>query len=280
MKWHMKWLAAMTSAGLVCLMVGVVSAQQSTTTEMKRFEVISVDGNKVVLRGTEGSKEFTVSEDFRFDVNGQKISVHQLKPGMKGTATITTITTVTPVTVTEIRNGEVLQASGGSVVIKGPNGIKMFNQGDVDKRNITVMKDGKPVDISELRAGDHLSATIVTEKPPKTVTERQVQASIATGTPISTAPAAAPAAKSTTGTTGTSKPAGGTAAAGTAGTSKPATAAAPATGAGATGAAGGTEPGAKKLPKSASSLPLVGVIGLVALTFAAALAVRRRRLAR
>ena len=37
------------------------------------------------------------------------MSVRELKPGMKGTATITTRTTVTPVTVTEVKNGTVVQ---------------------------------------------------------------------------------------------------------------------------------------------------------------------------
>ena len=38
----------------------------------------------------------TVADDFRFNVDGKMLSVHELKPGMSGTATITTKTTVTP----------------------------------------------------------------------------------------------------------------------------------------------------------------------------------------
>jgi hypothetical protein len=246
--------------GAVCL-TGVISAQQkTTTTEMKSFEVISVDGNKLVLRGADGaSKEFTVSDDFQFDVKGQKISVHDLKPGMKGTATITTTTTVTPVTVTEVRNGEVIQASGGSVLIRGPNGYKNFTQGEVDKRNITIIRDGKPVDISQLSVGDRLSATIVTEKPPKVMTEQQVQATIHPGAapaPKTPAPAASTARSAgapppVTSSTGAAKSSTGTGAAGT---------------------------GEKKtLPKTASPLPLIGATGAVCLAIAAALAVRRRR---
>jgi hypothetical protein len=240
--------------GAVCL-TGVLSAQQkTTTTAMKSFEVISVDGNKLVLRGADGaSKEFTVADDFQFDVKGQKISVHDLKPGMKGTATITTTTTVTPVTVTEVRNGEVIQASGGSVLIRGPNGYKNFTQGEVDKRNITIIRDGKPVDISQLSVGDRLSATIVTEKPPKVMTEQQVQATIHPA-----APGAAPAPKTPAPAASTARSAGG---------APPATSS--------TGAAGTGEK--KTLPKTASPLPLIGATGAVCLAIAAALAVRRRR---
>ncbi len=254
MKRNMGWLA--TIAGLLFVMVGMVSAQQTTTTAVKKFEVISVDGNKVVLRSQDGSKEYTVPEDFRFDVSGQKISVHDLKPGMMGTATITTTTTVTPVTVTEIRNGEVMQAGGGSVIIRGPNGIKMFNQGDVEKRNITIIKDGKPVDISELRAGDHLSAEIVTEKPPKVMTQQQVEATIHPTGSSSGAGAAAPAPSMA------ARPAG----------SSTSSASSAGTGAG----AGSTTAKKKTLPKTASSLPLVGEIGVVSLAIAAALTLRRR----
>ncbi len=259
MRRNLAWFVAMV--GAVCL-TSVMSAQQrTTTTEMKSFEVISVDGNKVVLRGADGaSKEFTVADDFKFDVKGQQISVHDLKPGMKGTATITTTTTVTPVTVTEVRNGEVIQASGGSVLIRGPNGYRNFTQGDVEKRNITVIRDGAPVDISQLRVGDRLTATIVTEKPPKVMTERQVQATIHPA-----APGAAPA----------------TAGAPAASASRPARA--PSTAASGTGAAttgtGSTGTGAKTLPKTASPLPLIGATGAVCLAIAAALAVRRRRTA-
>ena len=54
----------------------------------------------LVVSLPEGTRELTVPDDFRFMINGQPMSVQQLKPGMKGTATITTKTTVTPVTVT------------------------------------------------------------------------------------------------------------------------------------------------------------------------------------
>jgi hypothetical protein len=54
-----------------------------------------------------------------FTIGGKQVPVSEVKPGMSGTATITTTTTVTPVLVTEVRDGEVLQATGNSLLIKG-----------------------------------------------------------------------------------------------------------------------------------------------------------------
>ena len=241
--------AQLRSAALlaVCL-AGVATAAlaQTTTkaTETKQFTVVSVEGNKVVARLPEGTKEITVPEDFRFTVDGREVSVHELQPGMKGTAKITTTTTVTPVTVTEVRNGEVMQASGSSIIVKTANGIRMFNEGDIAKRNVTILKDGKPASIADFHTGDRLTATIVTEKPPKVMTARQVQATLTGATPTATS-GAAPAAP---------------------------TAAAPTAAAPATGAAP-----ARKLPKTASQVPLVGGLGALSLAIGFGLTLARRR---
>jgi LPXTG-motif cell wall-anchored protein len=234
---------------VVCLAApaAAASAQQSTTTsETKHFQVISVEGNKVVAKLPEGAREITVPEDFRFTVDGRQVSVHELQPGMKGTAKITTITTVTPVTVTEVRNGEVMQASGSSIIVKSANGIKMFNEGDIAKRNVTILKDGKPASIADFHTGDRLTATIVTEKPPKVMTQRQVQATLTGATPTATT-GAAPAAR---------------------------TAAAPAAPAPTTGTAAAP---ARKLPKTASQVPLLGLLGALSLAIALGLSLGRRR---
>jgi hypothetical protein len=54
------------------------------------------------VREASGTNEYIVPDTFRFTSGGQEFSVHELQPGMKGTATITTTTTVTPVTVTDV----------------------------------------------------------------------------------------------------------------------------------------------------------------------------------
>ena len=147
--------------------------------------MIAVSGNDLVVKLPEGTRELRVPDDFRFTVDGKQLAARELKPGMKGSATITTRTTVTPVVVTEVKNGEVVQASGATLLVKTEQGFKQFSQGDVEKRGIKMVKDGAPAQFTDFRAGDRLSATIVTTLPPKVMTEREVNATLAKAAPAS-----------------------------------------------------------------------------------------------
>jgi len=184
----------LTVGTFLCLSGSTLAQQTSTASETKKFEVIAVDGNQLVVSLPEGTREITVPDDFRFNIDGKQMSVHELIPGMKGTATITTKTTVTPVTVTEVKSGEVVIASGGAIYVRTGGDVKMFTQGDVDKRGVKIMRSGKPATVSDFRAGDTLTATIITSKPPQVVTDKEVQATLARVAEPAPAPAAAPAA--------------------------------------------------------------------------------------
>jgi hypothetical protein len=253
---------------LVCLSAGVASAQQAqqtpqTTTATKSFEIIAVDGNQLVVRLPEGTRELTVRDDFRFTIDGQQMSLRELKPGMKGTATITTTTTVTPVTVTEVKNGTVTQASGSSITVRTDEGYKVFTQSDMDKRGVKIVRDGKVAVLSELRPGDRLTASIVTTKPPQVLTEQQVQATLARegATPAPPPGGAAPSAAARPET-----PAGGAAPPAAA---QPAPPVAP--------PAAATPSPRRTLPQTASLLPALGVAGLASLVTAVTIAAIRRR---
>jgi hypothetical protein len=202
---------AIRKAALAAAVVGLTSvaalAQQSTTSETKTFEVLAVQGNQLVVSLPEGTRELTVADDFRFTVNGQQLGVRDLRPGMKGTATITTRTTVTPVTVTEVKNGTVAYASGGTIIVRTDEGIRSFTQGEVDKRGVKIMRSGKPAQVSDFRQGDRLSATIITSMPPRVVTEQEVQATLAS------APASSPARAASASGGGSAASSGGSASA-------------------------------------------------------------------
>jgi LPXTG-motif cell wall-anchored protein len=235
---------------VVCATASVSFGQQTTTsTETKNFEIIAVDGNTLIVKLPEGTRELTVADDFRFIVNGQPLSVRELKAGMKGSATVTTRTTVTPVTVTEVKNGTVLQRSGGTIIVRTADGVKMFSQGELDKRGVKMVKNGQPAEITDFREGDKLTATIVTSQPPHVMTEKEVQATV---------PTAARAASAA--------PAGSSSAA-------PSNAAARST----TGSSSSTPAGsAATLPKTASSWPLLAVSSVLLLAIGLVLTIRRR----
>lgn len=235
------WMAV--AAAIVCVTTAAPRAQQtSAATETKTFEVISVEGNHLVVRLPEGTKAMDVPDDFRFIVNGQPMSVRELKPGMKGEASITTRTTVTPVTVTEVKNGTVIQRSGGSIIVRTAEGLKMFSPGDIDKRGVKLMRGGEPAELSDYREGDTLTATIVTTRPPRVVTEKEVRAMVQTAAPEAPRAATSDTARA------------------------PSASAAPA-----------QQAQARKLPKTASGWPLLALASMLSLATGLALTTIRRR---
>ena len=137
---------ALIAGAILGLAAGTVSAHRRRprrrAPQTRQFEIVSVDGNKVVVRGEQGYREITVADDFRLTVDGRAVGVRELKPGMKGTATITTTTTSTPVTVTQVRDGVVMQKTGNSIVVRTADGIKMFSEGDAAERGVRIMRDG------------------------------------------------------------------------------------------------------------------------------------------
>ena len=240
-------LAALVPCALA-LFAGVGSAQTSQkTTENRPFEIISVDGNKVVYRSNGAVKEVTLPDDFKLNMNGQTLGVRDLKSGMKGTAVITTTTTTEPVTVTEVRNAKVLATAGNAIIVRGQDGLRKFTLDDVNDRNITILREGQRVDLSGLKVGDNLTATIITRHPPKVVTEREVKASVEA--PAAPAPAAAAAAPAP-------------AAAAPAPALKHEVSAAPAA-------------AHAKMPKTGSQLPLLPAGGAAALLLGSAVTLRR-----
>jgi hypothetical protein len=250
-----KRMTGVLGAALLIAVASAAAAQQpsaTTSTEMGKpvtttstrhisGKIVSVDGNKVVVQGNEGTREYNVPEGFKFQADGKEIGVADLKPGMSVSAAVTTTTTSTPVTVTQIRKGKVLTVSGQTVIVRGPDGIRRFNQEDLDKRHVKLKNaEGKDIELHQLKAGDVFTAVIVTDEPPKVVSEREAKAM------VQGAPAAAPQA-----------------------------AAAPPPPAPAPAAAPAPAP-AKKLPKTASLVPLVGAAGAMTLLAALALTLARR----
>jgi hypothetical protein len=203
------------------------SLAQTTTYEVKQGEVVKVQGNDLVVKTPEGYRAFNIPDDFRFQTEGQSLSVHELKPGMKLTAAIATTRTPVQVVTTELRNAEVINANGMSVVVKDQDGVqKIFTKQDFEGMGLAIYKGGEPATSFDLRKGDRITALIMKEGPPLVLEEKRVAAVAQTPPPPAKAMPAA--------TTNAQPP-------------PPPPPPAP----------------AKTLPKTATSWPLVGLAGAV-----------------
>jgi hypothetical protein len=176
-------LRNLLGAGLICTAFALgTNAQVQTRTEVstgpgtqgvtvQRGEVIYVSGNDVVIKGEDGKiRDFpNVPDSARVTVDGQQLSVHEIQPGM--TIERTTITTTTPRVITTIKTvtGTVWQVNPPtSVILTLENGRnQQFHIPDGTKFTV----DGQPTDAFSLRQGMKVSATAVTEVPETVVTK-------------------------------------------------------------------------------------------------------------
>ncbi len=228
---------------VVVLAVGAAVAQQpgtTTKTEAKEVEIVYVHGNTVVFLMDGQVMQRDVPADFKVNLSGQMVPVSELKPGQKVMIErTTTTTTLPPDKVVTVRNGEVVQVVGNTLMYREGGQTKKV----VAPKDFKFMVEGKPVGISELRPGMKLTATVVKEVPGKTTTSRTMKASgEAPAAPAPAAAAPAPAAPA----------------------AEPAPAPAP-------------EPAKKKLPKTASPLPLMALAGSALFVLGSGLSALRRR---
>jgi hypothetical protein len=229
--------------GLALVLAGSATAQ-TTTYDLRSGEVIAVKGNNLIVRGPEGVKEFVISDDFRFDLDGQQLSVHQLKPGMKLTALIVTTETPVDLTVTELRNAEVIHTLGNSIVVRNSEDgqYRRFTNVQMKEMDLLIYKDGQVVPPSSLQKGDRISAVVVTKLPPAVMTQQEV--TVLAQNPKAIPPNAVPVKKVTTQDLPVEPPT--------------------------------PPPPPKALPKTASPLPLVGLLGALALAAGFGLTLGRR----
>ncbi|MGC1417652.1 MAG: hypothetical protein WA817_20345 [Candidatus Acidiferrum sp.] len=208
----------------------VTEGQATKNIKVERGEIVYVSGNSVVVKMEDGTlRHFdNIPESTTITVDGKQLNVHQLQPGMK--VEKQTIITSTPRTITTIKTvtGTVWHVSPpNSVILTMENGK---NQSFKIPKNQKFTVDGVEMDAFGLRKGMKVNAQQVIEEPETVVAEQVKRTGIAPPTPP--APAAdvpilvvmAPAAS----------PA-------------PAVAAA--------------EPAPTQLPKTASELPLIGLLG-------------------
>jgi hypothetical protein len=237
--------ALILGVGTFCVVFAAsVRAQVQTTTTTTKGQatkqvtvehavVVLVEGNDLLLKMEDGSIRHipNIPESDKIDVDGRQLGIHDLKPGMKLQHTITV--TTTPQTVTTVQS-----VTGKIWHVTPPNSVILTLE-DGTNQSFKIPKDqkfnvnGEMVDAFALKKGMVVTATKIVEVPETIVAHQRT----VTGT-MPSAPPAPPADVPILVAVAEPTPASTTAA--------EASTAAPA-----------------KLPKTASELPLVGLLGLL-----------------
>jgi LPXTG-motif cell wall-anchored protein len=143
--------------------------------KVEHAEVIAVQGNDLVVKMDDGSFRHiaNVSESARAMVDGKEVGIHDLKPGMHLSRTITTTTTPKVITTTQTVTGKVWHVNPPlTVILTMENGE---NQTFHIPNGQKFMVNGKQTDAFGLKKGMIVSATKVVEEP---VTEVERQAKL------------------------------------------------------------------------------------------------------
>jgi hypothetical protein len=235
----------------VCLafastMIGQVKTETTTTsheptvnTSVERAEVVSVEGNDLIVKMDDGTLRHipNVPESARISVDGKEIGIHDVKPGMKLERTITTTTTPKTVTTVQSVTGKVWHITPPTSV------VLTLEDGTNQKFNIPKGQkfnvDGQMVDAWGLKKGMKVTATKIVEEP-VTEVEHQKQLTGQMPPPPPTPPAEQPIIIAVL--------------------QVPATPAPP-----------------TELPKTASMVPLLGLVGFLCIACSFALRMARTR---
>ena len=149
------------------------AAQPSHNVTIERGEVAYVSGNELVVKMEDGTiRHFAnVPESARVTVDGQELGIHSLKPGMK--LERTTIVTTTPKTITTVKSvtGKVWHISPpNTVILTLEDGT---NQEFKIPKGQKFMVDGQQTDAFGLKKGMIVAATKVVEEPISVVEQQR-----------------------------------------------------------------------------------------------------------
>jgi LPXTG-motif cell wall-anchored protein len=173
------------AVGLLCLLLSAATMAQVQTetktsqgqttveTTVERGEVVYVSGNDLVVKMEDGQiRNFSdVPESARVTVGGQQLSIHDLKPGMKLERTITTTSTPRTVTTVQTVTGRVWQA-------RPPNSVTLtLADGSTEEFKIPegqkFMVEGRETDAFGLKKGMEISATKIVTAPENVVSQQK-----------------------------------------------------------------------------------------------------------
>jgi sortase A len=166
---------ASTSAVLLVLLSAGAWAQDNSTTtvrhgasqfdtDVRNAEVVYVEGNDLVLKFENGKVEhLVVPDNEKFTLNGREVSVGKLMPGAKLTQTITTTTTPRYVNTVRTLKGKVWHVQApGLVILTLPDGT--HQRYDIPS-HAKFKIGGRDSTVFDLRKGMTIEATIITDEP-------------------------------------------------------------------------------------------------------------------
>jgi hypothetical protein len=211
------------------------------TTHVKNAEVIHVSGHEVVVELENGKFELlNLGEDFRFQVDGRDLTVHELMPGTKLSQEIHTITTPQEVTTLRTVEGKVWQVNGPHLILSFPGGE---NKAYTVPDGIVFHINGAEKTVFDLRKGMDISATVLTVAPENIVSRHTVVTGQAPPRPnvAFEGPMLIERTREAPAITATVE-----------------------------------QPTAQELPKTASPVPLAGLLGLLSMALYAGLRIVRR----
>jgi hypothetical protein len=242
-------LRDLLAGGAVCLAFSLAASGQVQTTtksaidgaatksiKVERGTVVYVSGNSCVIKAEDGTlRHFdNIPDSLTVTVDGKQLNIHQLQPGMS--VERQTITTTTPKVVTTIKT-----VTGTVWFISPPNSVILTMENGKNQefkipkgQKFTV--NGQETDAFGLRKGMKVDAQQVIEQPETVVAQQVKRTGIMPPPPpapkpnvailvLVPAPAPAPAPVET--------------------------------------AAAAPEPAPTQLPKTASELPLIGLVGML-----------------
>jgi LPXTG-motif cell wall-anchored protein len=151
----------------------VTHGQPEHQVTVEHGEVVYVSGNDLVVRNPDTGEltNFVVPDSARVTVDGQELSVHDLKPGMKLQRTITTTTTPRVVTTVRTIQGKVWHVNPPvSIILALPDGTN--KQYEIPRgQKFTV--NGQEMDAFHLKKDMNVTATVITEVPESHVAEQR-----------------------------------------------------------------------------------------------------------
>jgi len=162
-----------TAAGQDSTVKTLTNGQPYFDTQVTNAEVVYVEGNDLVLKLEDGKVEHLVVPDTdKFTIDGKDVSVKQLVPGTKLTQTITTKTTPRYVKSVRTIQGKVFYVNApNSVILTLPdNTNQVYDVPDHAKFII----DGEEKTVFDLRKGMNVNATVVTHEEETIVTQTKM----------------------------------------------------------------------------------------------------------